>query len=226
MWLFGTGGVDIGTSWDELWDKTRSLIGIMEDDISIFRKVIIWKISRWWQHLFKMKNDLTTGTWQDNIWCPIIIISFCTSDVQHNNHALAIAAYTTSAIPITSRLFTKPRPRLLFLLVLNLVGSLWAFATTSSYMDSETFSFEAYFSNDYDCLNGLLDDTINDICHQVHAYAASNESFMHLQMLREEDHKQIFKAIKVKLADHKFCNHWTLMERKDLPIWTKMVMAI
>jgi hypothetical protein len=99
-----------------------------------------------------------------------------------------------------------------------LVGSLWAFATTSSYMDSETFSFEAYFSNDYDCLNGLLDDTINDICHQVHAYAASNESFMHLQMLREEDHKQIFKAIKVKLADHKFCNHWTLMERKDLPI--------
>ncbi len=29
---------------------------------------------------FKMKNDLTTGTWQDYIWCPIIIISFCTSD--------------------------------------------------------------------------------------------------------------------------------------------------
>ncbi len=46
MWLFGTGEVDIGTSRDELWDKTKSLIGIMEDDISIFRKVIIWKISR------------------------------------------------------------------------------------------------------------------------------------------------------------------------------------
>ncbi len=28
-----------------------------------------------------MKNDLTTGTWQDNIWCPINIILFCTSDV-------------------------------------------------------------------------------------------------------------------------------------------------
>ncbi len=28
-----------------------------------------------------MKNDLTTGTWQDDIWCPIIIILFCTSDV-------------------------------------------------------------------------------------------------------------------------------------------------
>jgi hypothetical protein len=46
MWLFETGEVDIWTSRDELWDKTRSLIGIMEDDISIFRKEIIWKISR------------------------------------------------------------------------------------------------------------------------------------------------------------------------------------
>ncbi len=29
---------------------------------------------------FKMKSDLTTRTWQDDIWCPIIIISFCTSN--------------------------------------------------------------------------------------------------------------------------------------------------
>ncbi len=36
----------LGHHKDELWDKTGSLIGIMEDDISIFRKVIIWKISR------------------------------------------------------------------------------------------------------------------------------------------------------------------------------------
>ncbi len=27
-----------------------------------------------------MKVDLTNGTWQDNIWCPIIMIPFCTSD--------------------------------------------------------------------------------------------------------------------------------------------------
>ena len=32
--------------------------------------------------------------------------------------------------------------------------------------------------------------------------------------------------MEVELADHKFCNHWTLMERKDLPIGTKMIMAI
>ncbi len=46
MSLFGTGEVDIGTSRDELWDKTRSFLGIMEDEIIIFRKVIIWKISK------------------------------------------------------------------------------------------------------------------------------------------------------------------------------------
>jgi hypothetical protein len=46
MRSFGTGEIDIGTSQDELWDKTRSLFGIMKDDISIFRKVITWKILR------------------------------------------------------------------------------------------------------------------------------------------------------------------------------------
>ncbi len=29
-----------------------------------------------------MKNDLTTGSWQDNISCPINIILLCTSDVE------------------------------------------------------------------------------------------------------------------------------------------------
>jgi hypothetical protein len=43
---FGTEEVDIGTSRDELWDKMRSFFGIIEDDVSIFRKVIIWKIQR------------------------------------------------------------------------------------------------------------------------------------------------------------------------------------
>jgi hypothetical protein len=146
--------------------------------------------------------------------------------LQNNNNAPAIAAYTTSTLPISSQFFTKPRPQHLFLLVFNLVGSLWTFATTSSHMDNETFSFLACFLNDYDCLNGILDDTINDIYHQVHLYATSNESFTYSQMLREEDHKQFFEAMEVKLADQEFRNYWTLMERKDLPIGTKTIMAI
>ncbi len=67
MCIFGTGEVDIGTSRDELGDKTRSLCGIMEDDISIFTKVIIWKIEDDNNIFYKIKNDLTTGTWQDDI---------------------------------------------------------------------------------------------------------------------------------------------------------------
>ncbi len=51
MRLLETGEVDIGTSPDELWDKTRSLFEILEGDISIFRKVIMWKILRLQQHL-------------------------------------------------------------------------------------------------------------------------------------------------------------------------------
>ena len=33
-----------------------------------------------------MENDLTTGTWQDNIRCPINIILFCTSDGELEHH--------------------------------------------------------------------------------------------------------------------------------------------
>jgi hypothetical protein len=84
----------------------------------------------------------------------------------------------------------------------------------------------AQLSNNYDWMNGLFDNTINNICHQIHAYATSNESFTYLQMLREEDHKQFFEAMEVELADHEERNHWTLMECKDMPIGTKTIMAL
>ena len=47
--------------------QPRSFLGVMEDDISIFRKVIIWKIKDDNNIFYKMKNELTTGTWQDDI---------------------------------------------------------------------------------------------------------------------------------------------------------------
>ena len=97
--------------------------------------------------------------------------------LNYDNDVPAIAAYTNSTMPIPSRQITRPRPRLSYLSVFNLIGSLWTFATTTSQTDLGNFSFAARFSNDYDHLNGLFDDTINDICHQIHAYATSNESF-------------------------------------------------
>ncbi len=48
---------------------------------------------------YKMKNDLTTGTWQDNIWCPIIIILFCTSDVCFLKEKLCLLCHS---LPFTT----------------------------------------------------------------------------------------------------------------------------
>jgi hypothetical protein len=171
---------------------------------------------------------------QDNLLVPPLINletsglrqSLQIAALNNNNDIPAIVANTTSTMPTSSRQIVRPRLPLSFLLVLNLVGSLWTFATTNSHTDNETFSFLARFSNGCDCLNGLFDDTINDICHQIHAYATSNESFTYLQMLQVYDHKQFFEAMEAKLADHKFQNHLTLMERKDLPFGTKTIMAI
>ncbi len=126
-------------------------------------------------------------------------------------------------MPVTSRQYTRPKQRLLFYSVFNLVGSLWTFATTSSHYDVETYSFMARFSNDYDHINGLFDDTINNICHQIHAYATSNKCFTYSQMLREEDNKQFFKAMEVELDDHEVQNHWTLMECNNMPPGAKIL---
>jgi hypothetical protein len=38
--FLGTEEVDIGTTQDELWDKTRSFFGILEGDFSTYKKVI------------------------------------------------------------------------------------------------------------------------------------------------------------------------------------------
>ena len=99
-------------------------------------------------------------------------------------------------------------------------------ATTYFHADHEIFSFVAWLLNNYNQQNGSFDDIINNICHQVYAYATSNKFFTYSQMLKEEDHKHFFAAMEVKLADHEERNHWTLMEHKDLPIGTKTIMAI
>ncbi len=111
--------------------------------------------------------------------------------------APAIAADLTSTMPSSSRQATRTRPRLSFLSVITFIGSLWNFATTNSYSVDEQVSFVARFSNNFDKLNGLFDDTINKICHQIHAYTTSNESFTNSQMLQQEDFKQFFEAMEV-----------------------------
>ena len=140
----------------------------------------------------------------------------------------AIAAYTSSTTQLkSSRRITRPKPRLSFLSVFNSVGARWNFATISNpHSEYEHLSFVARTANDFEQINGLFDDTLNAICHQVQAYTTSNESFTYSQMLREADHTQFFEAMEIEISDHETRHHWDLMLRTDLPISAKTIMAI
>jgi hypothetical protein len=99
-----------------------------------------------------------------------------------------------------------------------LVGVWWNFATAIPLPDNEHFSFVAKIANDFEQINGLFDDTINEIHHHVQACTTSNKFFSYSQMLREDDQVKFFEAMEVKVCDHKERNHWTLMLRKDVPV--------
>ena len=80
----------------------------------------------------------------------------------------------------------------------------------------------AQISNDLDRLNGLFDDTINEICHRIRAFTTSdNETYTYLQMLWQDDHKQFFQAMEDEINDHETCNHWTLMLQSDMHVGTR-----
>jgi len=85
-------------------------------------------------------------------------------------------------------------------------------ATVSNpHSEHEHLSFVAQIANDFKQINGLFDDTLNAICHQVQAYTTSNESFTYLQMLREADHTKFFESMEIKISDHEARCHWNLM---------------
>ncbi len=144
-----------------------------------------------------------------------------------NHNGPEIAAYTSSTTQQSSRWITQQKPKLSFLSVFNSVGALWTFAPQNSHSNNEEqYSFAARISHDFERINGLFDNTINDFSHHIMAFTTSNESFTFLQMLRESDHMQFFAAMEVELNDHETRKHWTLMERRDLPQGAKTIMAI
>jgi hypothetical protein len=143
-----------------------------------------------------------------------------------NSDCPAIAAYSVSTMQLPSR-HMRPKPRLSFLSVFNLVGSFWTFATKGTHSENERFFYVAQISNDLDRLNGLFDDTINNICHQIYAFTASdNECYTYSQMLWQDNYKQFFQAMEIELDDHETCNHLTLMLWKDIPTEANKIMAI
>ena len=72
---------------------------------------------------------------------------------------------------------------------------------------TEHISFLACIANDYEQINVLFDDTINEICHHILAYTTSNEPFTYSQMLCEHDRVKLFEVMEVKIGNHKNCRH-------------------
>ncbi len=82
----------------------------------------------------------------------------------------AIVAYTSSPTQPQSRPITRPKPKLSFLSVLTSGGAQWNFATSIPHSDKERFPFVAQIADDFEQINDLFDDTINEICHHIQAY--------------------------------------------------------
>jgi hypothetical protein len=91
-----------------------------------------------------------------------------------NHDSPAIAAYTVSTTQLPSQWITRPKPKLSFFSVFNSVGALWTFAPQNSHSNNEEhFSFAAQISHDFEQINGLFDNTINDFSHHIMAFTTS-----------------------------------------------------
>jgi len=112
---------------------------------------------------------------------------------------------------LKSQRITRPKPRLFILSIFNSVGAQWNFATLNPHSENEHLSFVAQIANDFKQINGLFDDTINAICHQVQAYSTSNEAFTYSQMLQEANHMKFFEAMEIKISNQENCCHRDLM---------------
>jgi hypothetical protein len=180
-------------------------------------------------------GEMTTSQGQDSLSAPCLI-NLETSGLRRSPRIAAlngvikddpaIAAYTKSTTQLKSRRTTRPKPRLSFLSVFNSVGARWNFATSNPHSEHEHLSFVAQIANDFEQINGLFDNTLNAICHQIQAYTTSNESFTYSQMLRETDHTKFFEAMEIEVNDHEARRHWDLMLCTDLPLGSKTIMAI
>ena len=89
-------------------------------------------------------------------------------------------AYTSSIKK--EGIFNRPKrkiPILAFFSVLCAVGALWSFTTSQCphFHNEDCHSFTSRVSNDYERINGLFYDTMNELCHQVKSYNTSNEAY-------------------------------------------------
>ncbi len=81
------------------------------------------------------------------------------------------------------------------------------FATSIPHSDNEHPPIVTQIADDFEQINGLFDDTTNEICYHIQAYTTLNESFTYSQMLHENDCIKFFEAMEVLIRDHEDCCH-------------------
>ena len=104
-----------------------------------------------------------------------------------NNDGPTIIAYTSSIKK--EGIFNLPKrkiPILEFFSVFCAVGELWSFTTSQCphFHNGACHSFTSRVSNNYERINGLFYDTMNELCHQVKSYTTPNEAYTYKQILQ------------------------------------------
>jgi hypothetical protein len=93
--------------------------------------------------------------------------------------------------------------------------------------DYEHLSFVAQIANDFEQINGLFDNTINEIYRHIQAYTQLPMKPPHiLRCICEDYHVKFFEAMEVKIDNHETRHNWDLMLHKDLPLGAKTIMTI
>ena len=122
-----------------------------------------------------------------------------------NKNGPTIMAYTSS---INNKgIFNRPKRKtsiLAFFSVFFAIGALRLFTTSQSlhFHDEACHSFTSRVYNNYECINGLFDDTINELCHQVKSYTTSNKAYTYRQMRQEKDCKEFFNTMLEEIEVH------------------------
>ena len=91
----------------------------------------------------------------------------------------------------------RKKPILAFFFIFCEVGALWKFTTSLSphFHNEACHSFKTRVSNDYKRINGLFDDNMNEVCHQVKYFTTSKEAYTDKQMLNSNYFMDFFQAM-------------------------------
>ena len=148
------------------------------------------------------------------------------SSLHHGSTTMAYSLSTRNGRP-----FQRPKhqeSRISLFSVFCTVCALWSFATSTvpHFFNGEHPLFVARVSGDYQSLNDLFNNTFNDMFYHEKSLTASNEAFLYKQMLKEDDFEELFQAMLDEIEVREKRNYWTLVERKNLAVGLKTIIAI